>query len=98
MSACCLANSALLEANRLYPNRALCKCPDQQDSAQEESDIKHCFKNSAPFLFRVYQKSISRFGLIVHKRFVVHAIRYASGVPENTLPRNLFLTTMMRRG
>jgi len=46
----------------------------------------------------VYQKSISRFGLIVHKRFVVHAIRYASGVPENTLPRNLFLTTMMRRG
>jgi len=28
---------------------------------------------------------------------VVHAIRYASRVPENTLPRNLFLTMMMRR-
>ena len=96
MSACRLANSALLEANRLYPNGALCKCPDQQDSAQEESDIKHCFKNSAAFLFRVYQKSISRFGLIVHKRFVVHAIRYASGVPQNTFPRKIFLTKMMR--
>jgi hypothetical protein len=95
MSACRLANSALLEANRLYPNGALCKCPDQQDSAQEESDIKHCFKNSAPFLFRVYQKSISRFGLIVHKRFVVHAIRYASGVPQNIFQRKLFITKMM---
>jgi len=95
MSACRLANSALLEANRLYPNRALCKCPDQQDSAQEESDIKHCFKNSAPFLFRAYQKSMHRFELIVHKRFVVHALCYASGVPQNTLPRKLFLTKMM---
>jgi hypothetical protein len=91
-----LANSAFLEPNRLYADRALRKFPDHQDGAQDESDVKHCFKHSAPFLFRAYQKSICRFELIVHKRFVVHAIRYAGAVPETILSRNLLITKIMQ--
>lgn len=95
MSPCRLANYALLEANRLYLNRALCEFPDQQDGAQDQSDINHCLKHSASFLFRADQKSISRFELIVHKRLMVDAIRYASGVPQNMQPRKPLITITM---
>lgn len=70
-----MASCALLRPSALYANRALRELPDQQHGAQDEGDIQHCFKHSAPFLFRVDQQSISRFGLAVLKRLLVHAIR-----------------------
>jgi hypothetical protein len=85
----------MLEPGRPYVDRALRKFPDHQDGAQDESDVKHCFKHSAAFLLGAYQKSITRFELIVHKRFVVHAIRYARAVPQNMLSRKLLITMIM---
>jgi hypothetical protein len=84
----------MIEPNRPYPNGALRKFPDHQDGAQDESNVQQGFNNSAAFLLRAYQQSISRFELIVHKFFVVDAIRYASGVPQK-VPSHKLLTTMI---
>src|SRR5215813_12944353 len=74
VSACRFAYHRMLAPGPGYADRAQCKFQDQQGGAQDESDIKNCFKNSAPLLFRADQQSIRRFELFVHKCFVVHAI------------------------
>lgn len=86
----------MLEADRPRVERALGKLQDQYNGTQYERDVKHCFKNSASFLFRAYQQSIIRFELIVHKRLMVDAIPYASGVPQNPFRCKLLIAKMMK--
>lgn len=88
-------NSPMLEPSGPRIQRALRKLQDQQNGTQDECNIKHYFKSTAPFLFRAYQQSIVRFELIFHKRLMVDAIHYADGVPSNLLLRKPIITKMM---